>query len=87
MRNRNFLLPLVLCFGFLIGCTVPSDRAMHVLKGAGYTEVNLGDHAWYSCGKDDTLATEFVAKGPNGQRVQGAVCCGVWGKSCTVRLD
>jgi hypothetical protein len=86
MRNRNFFI-IALCLGFLVGCTVPSDRAMHVLNGAGYTEINLGDRAWYGCSQDDSMNRKFVAKGPSGRRVSGVVCCGAWAKSCTVRLD
>lgn len=82
-----FLFMATLVIGATLGCTVPSDRAMHVLKGAGYTEINLGDYAWYGCGKGDSMSREFAATGPSGQHVRGVVCCGTWGKSCTVRID
>lgn len=71
----------------LTGCTVPADHSTRVLTGAGYTDIRLGGHAWWSCSDDDMRSTKFVAKGPSGQKVAGAVCCGAIAKNCTIRLD
>ena len=71
----------------LAGCTVPTTKAQRVLVGAGYTDIVLGGRAWFACAKDDTLASRFRAKGPHGQAVEGAVCCGALAKNCTIRLD
>lgn len=84
--TRNTLLG-AFALAFALGCTVPADRATQVLHGAGYTDVNLKGRAWFACSDDDTLATRFAAKGPTGQRVGGAVCCGMLAKNCTIRLD
>lgn len=80
---KNLLIGLALVF--LAGCSSEND-ASKALKGAGYTEVRLTGHAWFSCGKDDTFATGFVAKGPTGLPVTGAVCSG-WTKGSTIRTD
>lgn len=69
---------------FLTSCTDASE-SRQALNEAGYTDVTIGDFAWLQCGKDDTFATEFTAKGPTGVSVKGAVCCG-WLKGCTIRL-
>lgn len=89
MKSKRISIILVLTFiaGLTTGCTVPPEKAQHVLKGAGYTDIKLRGRAWYDCGEGDGRATEFTAKGPNGQHVQGAVCCGLLAKNCTIRLD
>ena len=84
---QRALLPIALLFSFALGCTVSDERAAHVLKAAGYTEVELGGYAWLDCSEDDSLKTSFTAKGPSGVRVEGAVCCGMLAKNCTLRLD
>lgn len=68
-------------------CNVPEQRAKHVLEGAGYTEIEVGGHAWLACGSDDSLASEFTAIGPSGTKVSGSVCCGLIAKDCTVRAE
>jgi hypothetical protein len=89
MKRTTAITALLITFlvGVTAGCTVPQDKALHVLKGAGYTDINLHGHAWWDCSEDDTFATEFTAKGPTGQRVNGAVCCGFPAKNCTIRID
>ncbi len=67
----------------LTSCTNASD-SHQALTEAGYTDVDIGGYAWLQCGKDDTFATKFSAKGPTGVPVNGAVCCG-WLKGCTIR--
>ena len=68
------------------GCT-SKDGAERALKGAGYTEIEIGGYAFFACdGKSDTFATSFTAKGPTGMRVSGAVCSGFL-KGSTIRLD
>jgi hypothetical protein len=76
--------------GFLaaIGaCNVPESKATRVLHGAGYSDIDIGGHAWFSCGGDDSLSVEFTAKGPSGDRVEGSVCCGFAMKDCTIRSE
>ena len=68
-----------------IGCKVSDGRARRVLDDQGFTDVKLGGDAWWSCGKDDSETRSFTAINARGQRIEGVVCCGVWGKACTVR--
>ena len=58
----------------------------NALYSAGYTDVALTGYAYFGCGKDDTFATGFRAKNPQGNRVEGVVCCGFVGKGCTIRF-
>ena len=72
---------LTLGFG---GCDVDEQTAIEVLQDEGYTDIEIGGHAYFSCGEDDALASEFTAK--RGERVvEGSICCGFWIKDCTVR--
>lgn len=87
MHPKRFALAFALSFGLATACTVDGGHARHILESAGYTKINLGGHAWYACSDDDSRSTEFTAIGPTGQRVKGAVCCGLWAKNCTIRLD
>jgi hypothetical protein len=84
---KRFAVSIALVIGFSLGCTVPEDHAIHVLKAAGYTDVKLNGYAWFDCSDDDKLQSSFTATGPTGVRVQGAVCCGLVAKNCSIRLD
>lgn len=79
MLRRLILFTFLLC-----GCTNESD-SRRTLESSGYTDIEVGGYAWFSCGKGDDFATLFTAKNPAGQTVSGAVCCGLL-KSCTVRF-
>lgn len=85
MQRHIFTLAFIA--GTIAGCTVPNSKARRILEGAGYTDIDLGGYAWFDCSEDDSLASDFTAKGPNGQIVHGAVCCGMLAKNCTIRLD
>lgn len=65
------------------GCGA-GDKGREALENQGFTDVQLGDHAWYGCSKDDSFNSHFTATNANGRRVSGIVCCGTW-KGCTVR--
>lgn len=67
----------------LTACTNARD-SRQALAEAGFSDIHVGGFAWLQCGKDDTFATKFSAKGPTGVSVNGAVCCG-WLKGCTIR--
>lgn len=69
----------------LTGCTRP-DEARRVLDSNGYTNIQIGGFAAWMCGRDDSFATKFVAKSPNGKTVSGAVCS-AWGRGATIRFD
>jgi hypothetical protein len=82
------ILLAVWLFATMVGaCDVPASKAERVLEGAGYTDIAVGGHAWWSCGGDDSLSSEFTATGPSGKPVAGAVCCGFAMKDCTVRSE
>lgn len=87
MTITKTTIALAFALGFAGGCRVPADRATQVLEGAGYTQIQLGGRAWLRCSEDDSLARVFAAKGPTGQPVKGAVCCGLLAKNCTIRLN
>lgn len=76
---------LLLLFA-LTACTPGDDTAARVLKNAGYTDVKLKGYPFFACSDDDTFNVAFWATGPSGERVRGALCCGMF-KNCTVRLD
>ena len=69
----------------LLSCT---DEAATVktLRAHGFTDITTTGHEMFECGKDDDFATGFRAKNPRGEVVTGTVCCGLWGKGCTVRF-
>lgn len=68
----------------LAGCTAP-DRARETLDNSGYTNIEIGGWAAFGCGESDTYKNHFTATNPNGKRVEGVVCCGLY-KGCTVRF-
>lgn len=70
---------------FVAGCTSP-DNTERTLTDSGYSDVQVGGYAWLTCGNDDTFATKFTATNPAGKTVSGAVCCGWFGKGCTIRF-
>ena len=78
----------VLLVASLLALSACSDanHARRVLEQNGYEVLEVGGHAFFSCGKDDTFATSFKAKSPNGSIVTGAVCSG-WFKGATIRFD
>jgi len=75
---------LFLCFS-LAGCTDPI-KSEQVLSENGYTEIKIGDYAYFMCGRDDQYATSFTAKSPSGKYVKGAVCGGAF-KGSTIRFE
>lgn len=89
--DRDLLWPVVWMLGIAVFvCALWSrdceDRegAHRALKGAGFTEIELGPWKWLACGSGDVFNNSFKAINPRGQRVSGVVCCGLW-KRCTVR--
>jgi len=67
------------------GCSDPKT-ARKALDSAGFTEIQTGGYDFFECGKDDSFATSFTAKNPNGKTVTGTVCSG-WFKGATIRFD
>jgi hypothetical protein len=69
---------------FALGCTDES-ATRETLRKAGFTEVQTTGYSAFACSEDDNFSTGFRAKNPQGQVVEGTVCCGFL-KSCTVRF-
>lgn len=76
----------VLAAVLALGCT-DDAKTLKALDAMGFTEVRLTGHVWFGCAKDDSTCTGFVAKGPTGKTVRGAVGCGLMMKACTVRIE
>ena len=69
-----------------LGACTAQDKSMSVLKSQGYTDVQMTGYSFFSCDKNDTYSDGFTAKSPNGSKVQGAVCSGVF-KGYTIRFE
>ena len=83
--KRLILLILIAASILVSGCTKP-DGTQRVLKQQGFTDIQITGYRPFMCSDRDTFCTGFTAKGPNGDRVSGAVCSG-WLKGATVRFD
>jgi hypothetical protein len=82
---KKLLLALVTLF-VLTAC-VDEGKATEILSSHGYTEIQITGYNMFSCSEDDTFKTGFTAKTITGQITSGTVCCGLFMKGCTVRLD
>ena len=84
---RRIIIIAVCCLA-LSACTDP-EAAKEALAGAGYTDIVTREPAWFenACSDGDSTNTPFVAIGPTGFVVEGAVCgSGGWGKGSTIRI-
>ena len=68
----------------LSGCYSGKD-ARKALEAQGFTNIEITGHAWFACSKNDTFATSFTATNPQGKRVSGAACSGLFFKNTTIR--
>lgn len=80
------LIAAVLSIGILSGCTDEAG-AERILKANGFTEIQFTGYSWLSCSDKDTYSTGFIAKGPTGIPVKGAVCSGMLFKNSTIRFE
>lgn len=71
----------------LTACNVSDETLVRVCEANGLHDAKATGFAPYSCSDDDDLATHFEAKNAAGTPVKGTVCCGWWGKDCTVRWE
>lgn len=85
MRIAKKLITLNFALLAFIGCT-DEDATKRHLHNQGYTNVATTGYAFGNCSKDDTYATEFHAVSPTGSYTEGAVCCGLFLKGCTIRF-
>lgn len=81
MKRTVTLLLAVACI--CMGCT-DEEATRKALDSQGFTSVQIGGYAPYSCSDSDVTATKFTANNPQGKHVEGVVCCGRL-KACTVR--
>ncbi len=70
---------------FAIACT-DDDSTRKTLQMHGFTNVQTTGYSPFTCGDNDSFSTGFRATNPSGQVVEGTVCCGLFGKGCTVRF-
>lgn len=91
MSDDSFAKMILLIFVVvgLIGLTAMTwtnaEDTRRTLQAAGFTNIEVGGHAWFACGGDDEYSTEFTARNSRGEMVSGVVCCGFF-KNCTVRF-
>lgn len=69
----------------IIGCSNGSKSKQALMK-MGFTEIETTGHAFFACSDDDFYCTGFIAKNPQGMKVEGAIGCGFFMKNCTLRL-
>lgn len=77
-----------LFIAFLFSCT-DNDRTISTLEVQGFHNIEITGYSW-SCSDSDSTCTSFVAVGPTGKIVSGAVGCGRFPgctKGCTIRFD
>jgi len=96
MNNKGFTLietTLIVAMLFVIGMILITyvgvfdnrDNSTKALHSAGFTNIELHEHAYFACGRDDVSSIKFTATNPQGVAVNGTVCCG-WLKGCTLRF-
>lgn len=66
-------------------CT-DEDSTRKTLQMHGFTKVQTTGYSLLTYSDNDSFATGFRATNPAGQVVEGTVCCGLFGKGCTVRF-
>lgn len=79
---------LAVSLASLAGCYDPAT-AQRVLGDAGYSQIEVQREpvfAFARCDKHDLYETWFVAMGPAGRTVKGAVCRGLF-RGSLVRVD
>lgn len=79
------LIAAILSISLLSFCTDEAG-AERILTANGFTEIQFTGYSWLSC-SDDTFSTGFIAKGPTGLPVKGAVCSGMFFKNSTIRFE
>lgn len=83
---RKMLIAMLAVSMLTVASCTSEPRTTSTLQKAGYTDITAGGYDFWECGDDDTYATKFRARNPNGQMVSGTVCCGLIGKGCTIRF-
>lgn len=81
MKTLLLVLACVLSFA----CT-DEDNTRRTLQMHGFSKIQTTGYSPFTCDDKDSFATGFRAINPTGHIVEGTVCCGLWGKGCTVRF-
>ncbi len=77
---------LVLALSVLLTGCYNEDHAIQALEAqGGFSQIEVGGHAWFACSEDDFYATKFTAINSDGKPVSGAVCSGFVFKNATIR--
>jgi len=76
---------LVFMAVMMSACSRP-DTAREVLHSNGYTNINMNGWSLFGCDEKDSFVDSFEATSPNGTRVKGVVCGGVF-KGSTIRFN
>lgn len=71
-------------FLLLSACSRNTKRVEEILKADGYTDINVGGYAIFSCGIDWVSTNSFKAT-KNSMQVSGAVCSS-FSKGSTIRI-
>ena len=79
------LIPILwFLFPFFIGT---SDKLVNeTLQPLGYENIQTHGYGFLKCADDDFYSTKFTAM-LNQREIQGAVCCGLFFKNCTIRYS
>lgn len=65
-------------------CSQNEDDVHNILAADGYTNIDVGGHAFFGCGDDDSYTNRFTAE-KNGMSVKGVVCAAPR-KGSTIRV-
>ncbi len=82
------LIPIILMAAAFSACDAiftDQTKTQQTLTKMGFSHVEAGGYAFFSCGDDYTYATKFTAVNPAGIQVDGVVCCG-WLKGCSAKF-
>jgi hypothetical protein len=85
----ELIVAIVLCailfyvFG-MGGCEAEDLDALEAIRGQGLTSPTLYGNDLLACA-DSESSRKFTARNHQGELVHGTVCCGMFGKSCTIR--
>ena len=88
--KKRISLSIALAAGLILSAIAcgAGDEGKHAVESSGFTDVVMGDTAYWGCGKNDDANSHFTATNAQGRRVSGVVCCNMvgCGKACTVRF-
>lgn len=80
-------LTVILALLFLLNSCTNSGDATRALTAIGFKEIKNIGYKWFSCSEKDFYHTGFEALNPNGDKVYGVVCSGIFFENSTVRFQ